>query len=137
MRLALAVLVIISHTWPLGGFGDDPHLGDLTLGSWAVGAFFTISGYLICASRSRTSLLEFARRRALRIYPGYLVCLVLVAFAFAPLTALLEGTGYNAVDAAGFVWRKASTVVVQAHVSTDPTGVVWRDTSNGSLDSPA
>ena len=32
VRLVLAGLVIVSHTWPIGGFGADPRFGDLSLG---------------------------------------------------------------------------------------------------------
>jgi hypothetical protein len=31
VRLVLAGLVIVSHTWPIGGFGADPRFGDLSL----------------------------------------------------------------------------------------------------------
>ena len=39
--------------------------------------FFFISGFLIAKSYSRQSLLAYARNRALRIYPGLWVCLIL------------------------------------------------------------
>jgi hypothetical protein len=52
VRLILAGLVVVSHTWPSGGLGPDPHFGDLNLGSWAVAGFFAISGYLVTGSRS-------------------------------------------------------------------------------------
>lgn len=33
IRLVLAVLVIVSHSFPIGGFGPDPSIGGLGLGS--------------------------------------------------------------------------------------------------------
>jgi hypothetical protein len=46
-------------------------LGFDTLGGVGVGIFFVLSGYLVTLSLERSPhLLEFARRRVLRIYPG-------------------------------------------------------------------
>ena len=70
LRLALATLVIVSHAWPIGGFGNDPHIGDLSFGGWAVAGFFAISGFLITSSRLRSSFSAYLWRRMLRIFPG-------------------------------------------------------------------
>jgi len=113
LRLILAGLVIVSHTWPLGGFGDDPHLGDMSLGAFSVAGFFAISGYLITGSRMSLPLGQFALRRALRILPGFWVCLVVVAFMFAPLTALGTGTPFDLSRAMSFVWSNVTTVMSQ------------------------
>src|SRR3954468_7575058 len=64
LRLALAVLVIVSHAWPLGRFGNDPRLGALTLGEVAVAGFFAISGWLITQSRLSGGLAGYAWRRS-------------------------------------------------------------------------
>ncbi len=112
-RLVLAGLVIVSHAWPAGGFGKDPQLGDLTVGSWAVAGFFAISGYLVTGSRMRLSLDQFVLRRALRIYPGFWVCLLVVAFALAPLACLRTGTPFDLERAASFVWANSGAVMVQ------------------------
>jgi peptidoglycan/LPS O-acetylase OafA/YrhL len=69
VRLILAGLVVVSHTWPSGGFGPDPHFGDLNLGSWAVAGFFAISGYLVTGSRMSPPVGQFALRRMLRNSP--------------------------------------------------------------------
>jgi peptidoglycan/LPS O-acetylase OafA/YrhL len=98
LRLVLATLVIVSHSWPVGGFGSDPRLGVLTLGEVAVAGFFGISGWLITASRMTSTLRGFAWRRFLRIYPGYLGALVAVAFGFAPLAALLSTGTWSPAD---------------------------------------
>jgi peptidoglycan/LPS O-acetylase OafA/YrhL len=92
VRLLLAALVIVSHSWPAAGLGPNPQFGDLNLGAWAVAGFFGISGYLITASRNRLSLKDFAAARCLRIYPAYWVALLAVALVFAPLAALITGT---------------------------------------------
>lgn len=78
-RVILAIFVLVSHSFSLGGFGLEPSIGGLTLGGFAVAGFFSISGFLVTRSRRELSPLEFARRRILRIYPGYLVAIVLTA----------------------------------------------------------
>ncbi|HEU4668853.1 MAG TPA: acyltransferase [Arthrobacter sp.] len=100
IRLLLAAAVILSHTWWLGGYGPEPHPGDVKLGTWAVLGFFGISGYLISRSRvqSRTAADYFAAR-FLRIFPGLAVCAAAVAFCIAPLTAGLAGRRYSLPDA--------------------------------------
>jgi hypothetical protein len=88
-RFALAALVIVSHCYPLGGFGRDPlevvTAGRLSLGLFAVAMFFVLSGFLITRSASRTSAVRFLWHRFLRIFPGYWVCLVVCAFILAPM----------------------------------------------------
>jgi peptidoglycan/LPS O-acetylase OafA/YrhL len=95
LRLALAILVIFSHTFPLGGFGPEPLVtltqGRHTIGLVAVAMFFVLSGFLITRSASRSvSVARFVWHRFLRIFPGYWVCLIVCAFVFAPLIALVE-----------------------------------------------
>ena len=95
LRLALAVLVIFSHSYPLGGFGIDRLEsytgGRYTIGLVSVAMFFVLSGFLICrsASNSRT-VFRFLWHRFLRIFPAYWVCLVMCACVFAPLVAYIE-----------------------------------------------
>ncbi len=95
LRLALAVLVVVSHAWPLGRFGDDPRLGAFTLGEVGVASFFAISGWLITQSRLAGGLVGYAWRRFVRIYPGYFVALLAVAFVFAPLGAKISTGTYG------------------------------------------
>ena len=90
LRLVFAVAVIVSHAWPLGGFGNDPEFGGLTLGTWAVAGFFVISGYLIASSRRGSDLGSFLTRRFLRIFPGLIVCLITIVVCFVPIAAIRE-----------------------------------------------
>jgi peptidoglycan/LPS O-acetylase OafA/YrhL len=95
LRLALAVLVIFSHCFHLGGFGMDP-LAALTDGRYAIGSlsvamFFVLSGFLICRSASVSrSVPRFLWHRFLRIFPAYWVCLIVCGCVFAPLIAFAE-----------------------------------------------
>lgn len=133
LRLVLAVLVIVSHAWPLGGFGPDPQWGDFTIGTWAVAGFFAISGWVIMGSRLDSSLRSYLWRRFLRIYPAFLVCLAVVGLAFAPLAAALSGGSYGWLGGARYVGVNALLVMVEAKVGGTPTGLPYDKSWNGSL----
>ena len=95
LRLLLAILVIFSHSFPLGGFGIDAleafTRGRHTVGLAAVAMFFVLSGFLITRSASGSvSVARFIWHRFLRIFPGYWTCLIVCAFIFAPLIAFVE-----------------------------------------------
>lgn len=93
LRLALAVLVIFSHTFPIGGFGNERILGNQTLGDISVDAFFAISGFLICGSAMRHTTRFGLRRglakyfwdRVLRIFPAFWICLIVTATVFGAI----------------------------------------------------
>lgn len=93
--MLFAVLVIVSHCFFLGGFGNDPLAsltgGQLSIATVGVAGFFVLSGFLITRSALRApSVGRFLWHRFLRIFPGYWFCLVICAFGFAPLFALQE-----------------------------------------------
>ena len=96
LRLVAAASVIFSHAYLIGeGRQDGEPLMRLTQGQTIFGVvgvfvFFTISGYLVTQSFEATgSALRFAAKRALRIYPGLLLCLLLSAFVLGPLVSSL------------------------------------------------
>jgi peptidoglycan/LPS O-acetylase OafA/YrhL len=101
VRLVLAGMVVVCHSWVIGGFPGNPFTA--SLGSWAVHGFFSISGYLIASSRLRLRWAPFMMRRAVRILPGYWVCLLVTAFCVAPLLAVARGVGFDAAAAVSFV----------------------------------
>jgi peptidoglycan/LPS O-acetylase OafA/YrhL len=95
IRFVLAALVLVAHTFPLGGFGIDPlqmiTADRLSLGQLAVASFFTLSGFLI--TRSATGPISVGRflwHRVLRIFPGYWACLLFCALIAAPMIGELE-----------------------------------------------
>jgi peptidoglycan/LPS O-acetylase OafA/YrhL len=95
--------VIVSHVWPLGGYGEDPGTGPDTsnLGGWAVAGFFGISGYLITGSRLNSrSLVDYMWRRVLRIYPGFIVAIVLVGLVISPIGAAINPRNVWSIGAA-------------------------------------
>ena len=95
LRLFLAVLVVFSHSFPVGGFGIDAleafTKGRHTIGLAAVGMFFVLSGFLITRSAaSGVSVARFLWHRFLRIFPGYWACLIVCGCIFAPYFAYVE-----------------------------------------------
>lgn len=94
IRLLLAVSVIVSHSFAIGMFGPEPQAGGTKLGTWAVLGFFTVSGFLITGSRlSGKPAFGYYVNRVMRIFPGFIACLAVVAFLMAPLSLLLDQQG--------------------------------------------
>jgi peptidoglycan/LPS O-acetylase OafA/YrhL len=144
-RLVLAILVIYSHCYPLGGFGQDPlclvSSGCMTIGTLCVQLFFTLSGFLITRSRvSATSLSRFLWHRCLRIFPGYWVCLLVTVLLFLPCLSWVEtgdalrayhfrvSTAITYLPANFFLWANQPTIgVILAHhpFSEAINGSLW------------
>jgi peptidoglycan/LPS O-acetylase OafA/YrhL len=115
LRLLLASLVLVDHSYPLGGFGLHPLMaataGQEGLGGLAVAGFFVLSGFLIARSAQRSSLPRYLWHRCLRIFPAYAVCLIVTAFGFAAL-----------------VWHHehgAMTGFLTTYPQDSPTRYVW------------
>ncbi|MGV9887413.1 acyltransferase family protein [Streptomyces sp. NPDC003395] len=89
LRLGLALAVVVSHARVLG-YGGKEYLhyfsgGQTDLGKLSVYGFFVLSGILVTRSGTRLSTGRFLWHRALRILPGFWVCLAVTAFVLAPL----------------------------------------------------
>lgn len=91
LRLLLALAVILSHTPELIDGNRNREIfsrlfGTYSLGEVAVNAFFILSGFLITASWVREpALISFARKRLLRIAPGFFVAVAICLIFFTPL----------------------------------------------------
>jgi peptidoglycan/LPS O-acetylase OafA/YrhL len=101
LRLIAAVSVIFSHAFLLSENSQDhePLMiltgGQTILGVVGVFVFFTISGYLVTQSfDTTTSPLVFLAKRALRIFPGLFVCLLVCAFVIGPVVTGLPLADY-------------------------------------------
>ncbi len=96
LRLLLALGVVYSHSYHVGGFGLEPlaqHSKEqIILGVICVLGFFGLSGFLVTASfQNSRNVAVFALKRVRRIFPGFWVCLVVTAFVIAPLIWLVTG----------------------------------------------
>jgi len=137
LRLALALSVIVWHSFALTGAEIQNAPVRQIAGRISVDAFFVISGYLIVSSWIRDPRWSaFLRARALRILPAFWTCLVVTAAVFAPLAILLRGVpfpdGYLA-DSVSYVVRNAGLYVLQYDIAGTPAGVPYPDAWNGAL----
>lgn len=83
LRLSFALAVVLAHAAVLGFNKALPVRVDIP--GLAVAGFFGISGFLITRSARRTSLPRYLWHRAVRIWPGLWVCLLVTALVVAPL----------------------------------------------------
>ena len=131
LRLVFALAVIFSHSFVVGGFGDDPlervSAGRVRIGSIAVMCFFVVSGFLITGSALRQpSLRQFSLNRVARILPGYWTVLLLTVFVLAPaITLMRPGNHLSYWDsivvgpnsALSYLWKNAPLRMVQLPIT--------------------
>lgn len=135
---ALAVLGSHSFTLALGPTAIEPLMTTLgmSLGTMAVGVFFTISGYLVTASLlSRGSVSDFLLARARRIYPGLWVALALTVLVLGPMATTLGVSEYLTHPRTWFHALKNGTLLF-GFVDRLPgvfAGLPYAHTVNGSL----
>lgn len=101
LRLLAATSVILTHAFLLAeGTQDRDPLVALTLhqcptGLVGVFVFFAISGFLVTQSWEQTrSLPRYLLKRGLRIYPGLVVCILVLAFVLGPAITTLPLPAY-------------------------------------------
>lgn len=144
MRTAFAVLVIVGHSYHLGGFGPDLLVrfsnGQLAFGTVAVLGFFILSGFLITASFIySSSVWRYLWNRFLRIMPAFWAALVVVAFGFAPLMYLLQNgslEGFLILGNGGpiqYIINNFGLNIHQYEVSGLTNNLPWPSAFNGSL----
>lgn len=119
IRMIAASAVLVSHAYPIAlGPGTPEPLKAATgyaLGTLSVFAFFIISGFLIAASYERSrSRRRFVAARALRLFPGLIVSLLLVAFVMGPFVTTLPVMTYLSDPATyGFMLRNTALIQPQ------------------------
>jgi peptidoglycan/LPS O-acetylase OafA/YrhL len=104
MRLVAALLVVVSHTFPLAGQAPLRIMGVEDLGALGVSIFFVISGYLVSASYERDPK-AYLLKRILRIEPGLIASLVVTVGLLALVTTAPAAEYWPA--AAMYVLRNA------------------------------
>lgn len=143
VRLGLAGLVVYTHAFYLGGFGQEWLLGwshgAMTAGHFAVQCFFALSGWLVAASWCRQPALgRFLWHRFLRIAPAMWACLTVTALVFTPLLWLYTNdprTPFFSLEpsALGYIWNNLVLPRSQIAVGPFPSGGAWNGDWNGSL----
>ena len=139
VRLALAASVLVWHSFRLTGRSVSYPHGGVFFGTFGVDGFFVISGLLLAGSYlHRPGVLRFLRNRALRILPGFWVCLVVVALGFAPLALLVRHGDFSGlVQGPDPAWRyvlvNVTTRMQQWSVAGTPEGTHYDGYWNGSL----
>ncbi|MBF0723298.1 acyltransferase family protein [Sanguibacter inulinus] len=136
-RLVLALSVLLAHAFTLAG-REEPIWQGESIGGWAVAGFFILSGYLITASRMRTHLAEYLVHRIARIFPAFLMSLVVVVVLFAPLgyhhaNGTLSGYLTTANTPLNHVYTSMFLQMGDYSVAGTPTGVPYPGAWNGSL----
>ena len=138
IRLALALLVLVAHGFYLAGQGPGPSFRGENLGGWAVFGFFTISGYLITASRFANPLGRYLALRVARIYPAFVVCLALTAGVFAPVAWWVEHRTWDGflttpTTPLGYLVENLGLRIAAYDVAGTPATVPYPGAWNGSL----
>lgn len=138
LRLALAGIVLIVHSQALRT-DTQPSVLRADLGQMAVDGFFILSGFLVTGSARRLDCVRrFLWHRALRVLPGFWVCLVTTAFVCAPVLAMTQGRSplsvFSGPDSAlGFVVRNAGLLIRQWGIAGLTTAETEPGAMNGSL----
>lgn len=99
LRLMLALAVLVSHAVYLatGHFASEPLVGatGYSLGQYGVQAFFVLSGIVVTQSLvKRGDIIDYARARALRIFPALIVCVAVTALIIGPALSMFGARGY-------------------------------------------
>lgn len=136
-RLILATGVILEHSWPLTGRTLQPPFDQLISQVWVDG-FFVISGFLITASWVHNPRLrEYVAARALRIFPGLWVCLLVVAFVIAPIAVSIQGgpvaTIWLSLAPLEYVLNNAVLNFLHVGIAGTPANVPWPGVWDGPL----
>lgn len=137
LRLFAALMVVIGHSFWLSGNGALEPVKVFT-GFWdiadiAVHVFFVMSGFLIAGSWANTrSLLSFAGKRALRIFPALIVAVLFTTFVIGLLATKLPADDYLSHAS---TWNYLTNIFL--HIKFRLPGVfaenAFPNTVNGSL----
>lgn len=138
IRLFLAFLVLLAHSWHVVGDGNGWGFRGENLGGWAVAGFFGVSGYLITASRFSNRIGTYLVHRVARIFPAFIVCLVVMAFGFAPIAYLVQhgslfGFWQTPTTPLNSVFANMALHIVSYDIAGTPANVPYPGAWNGSL----
>lgn len=132
LRVFAALMVIHGHGWVLSGAGGSGLWG-VPFGRVGLDVFFSISGYLVTASWARNQRLgSFLVKRALRIFPGLIACVLATVVVLGPLMTSLPLWDYlREPTTAGYLSNIA--LLNELFLPGVFTGLGERGAVNGSL----
>ena len=127
-RLALAAEVILWHSFPLTGRFVSYEPVRQLLFSLGVDGFFAVSGFLVTSSWLRhPRIRDYSAARALRIFPGFYVCLIMTAFVIAPLSVAIQGGSATKLLSSKapfeYVLMNCALLILKPDVGGTPRGV--------------
>lgn len=137
MRFVAASAVVFGHCYWLSGIGHAEPVrlftGSMDTADIAVNLFFVMSGFLIAASwLNSRSALDFAAKRALRIFPALCVSVLFTVLLVGPLATRLPLADYL-TDRLTLGYLSNMLLVTQFHLPGVFTGNPFPDTVNGSV----
>jgi peptidoglycan/LPS O-acetylase OafA/YrhL len=145
LRCLLAVAVVYSHSFFLGGYPPEHFLawtkGQAIAGELAVLGFFGLSGYLVTASYIRShGFFDYLTKRVRRIVPGFWGCILVTACVIAPaIFYLRHGTvsGFPWINgessALRYVVANLAITIGQWSIAGVMDGAIYGGSLNGSL----
>lgn len=134
LRLLGAILVIIGHAYHLLARETElPFVFGFPISTLGVVIFFSISGYLICASWTRKrSIVPYMAARSLRIFPALIAVVLISMVVIGPLVTRLPVHSYFAASSFhGYlsnIW-----LLPQYDLPGVFTDLPYRNAVNGSL----
>ena len=133
LRILAAMTVIYGHAHPLSGMHDPAVLGN-SVQALAVKIFFIVSGFLVSQSwASDPRPVPYLAKRALRIFPGLLLLLLLSALVMGPmLTSLPLAEYFSNPGVHRYVWMNMALYPVY-HLPGLFEANVYPHAVNGSL----
>lgn len=137
LRFFAAALVVFGHSYGLSGQAEREPLrlfsGSYDSADIAVHVFFVMSGFLIAASwLNSRSVLDFAAKRALRIFPALIVSALLVVLLVGPLATTLPLGDYFAAPGI-LAYLANAALITEFHLPGVFVSNPFAHTVNGSL----
>lgn len=86
----LAAFAVLFYHYSIYMDSSNPLFPILDFGYLGVNFFFILSGFVIMASAQNRSAIEFVKARALRLYPAFIICLLITVMA----NYILKGVSY-------------------------------------------
>jgi len=137
LRFFAAAAVVLGHCYWLSGAGEAEPVklftGALDTADIAVNLFFVMSGFLIAASWANSrSVLDFAAKRALRIFPALWVSTLFSLLIVGPLATGLPLKEYL-LNSQALHYLSNMVLVTQFHLPAVFTDNPFSNTVNGSV----